>query len=175
MKKLIGNIKGFTLTELVVTTAIMGTLAAVAVPSFIETNLKAKSEKTMANLSDIGSAVGQKFNDLATVYGNVTVFPDAATGTTLTRSTVAVRAWNGNAFTYSTQTDTDEKIELLLGDVIPNVPVSPFDDKPYVVALNQQAAVDYSEEDGNIVVTVTKAKVNYSDPEAANMKIDFAY
>lgn len=65
------NRLGFTLIELVVTTAIMGTLAAVAIPSFLETNTKAKMNKTVANISEIGSTLGMRFNELAADYRTI--------------------------------------------------------------------------------------------------------
>ncbi|MCH8069746.1 MAG: prepilin-type N-terminal cleavage/methylation domain-containing protein, partial [Candidatus Marinimicrobia bacterium] len=65
------NKKGFTLMELVVTTAIMGTLATVAVPSYLEIQAKTKATKTMANISEMGSEVGRKFNSLSSTYGRV--------------------------------------------------------------------------------------------------------
>ncbi|MCH7764195.1 MAG: prepilin-type N-terminal cleavage/methylation domain-containing protein, partial [Candidatus Marinimicrobia bacterium] len=71
---------GFTLTELVVTVAIMGTLAAVSIPSYLETNNKAKTEKTVANMYDLCNTIGQRFNALASEYGTVELLPDANLG-----------------------------------------------------------------------------------------------
>lgn len=165
------NKKGFTLMELVVTTAIMGILAAVAVPSFIETNLKAKADKTIANLSDIGSAVGQKFNELATNFGSIEVFPDSGTAAfNLSTSTIALKAWAGGGDYPGTSSKT-----LTLGEVIAIVPVSPFGDNPYTATVEQQAEVAYTTVDGNVVTSVIPAIVTYRDQEDTSILAKFSY
>lgn len=168
---IIKNKKGFTLMELVVTTAIMGTLASVAIPSFIETNLKAKANKTIANLSDIGSAVGQKFNELSTDFGSVEVFPNAESIEYLTTGVTALRAWAGGGDYPGTVKDT----LLLLGDVISTVPVSPFGDLPYTVTLDQQAFTGYINVDGNVSTVVTPAIVTFGDQEDPLIFAKFSY
>jgi len=59
----------FTLTELVVTTAVMGTLAAVAVPKFSDVNESAKENKTMANIDNIIQGALNFYNEKVTAEG----------------------------------------------------------------------------------------------------------
>lgn len=178
--KLFKKIAGFTLTELVVTTAIMGTLAAVSVPSFIETNAKAKANKTMSNLSDIGSAVGQRFNDLSGKYGHVIIFPGTAAGATGTvmQDIKVLGYWNGitEPVTWVTtvgETQNAITFKQLLGQVTK----SPFSDIDYNWTNTYPGSVSYNqEEEGNIVVVVSKAQMTLTDSEdPTNMKMSFAY
>ena len=63
------NKHGFTLMELVVTTAIMGTLAAVAVPKFAEQQEEAKVRTTLVNISIIGQTLSTDFQNRLTRQG----------------------------------------------------------------------------------------------------------
>lgn len=72
LKKLVKKLKkrdGFTLAELVVTTAVMGTLAAVAVPRFSDVNEIAKERKTMSNIDNIISGAQNYYNDMTVRMG----------------------------------------------------------------------------------------------------------
>jgi len=149
-----------------VTTAIMGTLAAVAIPSFLETNIKAKTAKTMANISDMGSAIGQRFNELAGTYGTVQVLPNYTAEENMV-GTLNILGY-GSAGTVSDS--------LLLADILPNIPKSPFGDTDYKIVLNNQSGTTYTtDDDGNVTVTVTKAKVTIRDVENAKLTTSFEY
>ncbi len=166
VKKLIKNRKGFTLTELVVTTAIMGTLAAVAVPSFLETNTKAKTAKTMANIADIGAAIGQRFNEIAGEYGTINVLPGYSAEADMV-GTLSTLGYGSEG----TVSDT-----LVLSNILPNIPKSPFGDTDYKVALDSQSSVTYTtDDDGNVTVAVTKAKITIRDVENAKLTTSFEY
>lgn len=73
---------GFTLTELVVATAIMGTLAAVAVPKFSNVAEGAKAKKTIASIDMIIGAGVNFYNEMVVSEGRgrfpgQTTFKDA--------------------------------------------------------------------------------------------------
>ena len=57
LRKMIKNQKGFTLVELMVVIAVIGVLAAIAVPKFMGSTEAAKLAKVQADLRTIGSAI----------------------------------------------------------------------------------------------------------------------
>lgn len=161
---------GFTLTELVVTSAIMGTLAAVAVPSYLETNNKAKTDKTIANMYDMGSAIGSKFNEVASIYGTVQVMPDLTPPDTTNITALEPVLAAGRA---GAVTDTTYRFI----DLLPTIPKSPFGDESYIIILDQQSLVTYiNDEDGNISVIVDKARIRIVDKQDEdNLFVRFEY
>ncbi len=55
MKKIRRNEKGFTLIELMITVAILGILAAIAIPNFMRFQAKSKQSEAKTNLGAIGT------------------------------------------------------------------------------------------------------------------------
>ncbi|MBC8402085.1 MAG: prepilin-type N-terminal cleavage/methylation domain-containing protein [Candidatus Marinimicrobia bacterium] len=170
--------KGFTLMELVVTTAIMGTLAAVAVPSFIETQAKAKSQKSMSNISEIGSKLGQVYNELSGEYGEM----DLAGSTDLTApDTVAatVRILSESDASEATSAPYNFRD---WGDIFENLPTSPFGDLEYQYYISQTGYIIYSTDDlGNVTVSVKPWQIVIFDQEAVptatvqGLSMEFSY
>ena len=70
-KKRMSNRKGFTLVELLVVVAIIGILAAIAVPRFTDASNSAKVAKIQADLRTIDSAI-------AVYYAKNKAYPTAA-------------------------------------------------------------------------------------------------
>ena len=68
--------KGFTLLELMITTAIIGLLASVAIPSFINYQLQSKTVEAKSNLSAIAQAQKTYYSEFNT-YVDVLAEPQA--------------------------------------------------------------------------------------------------
>ena len=126
--------KGFTLIELMIVVAIIGILAAIAIPRFAQMLEKSREGATKGNLAAIRSAVSIYYSekegtwpsDLTTAFtsylyplppakatplGNVTTVAltngiPAAAGTGWSFVTDTTSAFVGNAFANSTATDT---------------------------------------------------------------------
>ncbi len=76
-----GKQKGFTLMELVVTVAIIGTLAVFAVPAYLDAQQNGKANKALEVMNMIGSAIVNKYTSVAHYgYGNSAISSLSDTG-----------------------------------------------------------------------------------------------
>jgi type IV pilus assembly protein PilA len=89
MLQRIRNRKGFTLVELMIVVAIIGILAAIAIPNFLQFRLKAKTSEAKSNLGAIRSTEVAYFAEWNFYVGGSGENP--GTGTL----DGAKRAWNG--------------------------------------------------------------------------------
>ena len=77
MKKLLNRKKGFTLIELMIVVAIIGILAAIAIPNFLRFQLKAKSSEGKTNLAAIRTAEQSYYSEFGSY---ISADPDPAVG-----------------------------------------------------------------------------------------------
>jgi type IV pilus assembly protein PilA len=81
MNKFLGKSrKGFTLIELMIVVAIIGILAAIAIPNFIRFQLKAKTSEGKVNVAAIRTAEEAYFSEFGTYVGGIA--SPATNGTT---------------------------------------------------------------------------------------------
>ncbi len=79
MLQRIRNRKGFTLVELMIVVAIIGILAAIAIPNFLNFRLKAKTSEAKSNLGAIRSTEVAFFAEWNSYVANQAQFPAAPT------------------------------------------------------------------------------------------------
>ena len=91
MKKLHTRRGGFTLIELMIVVAIIGILAAIAIPNFLRFQLKAKSSEGKANLAAIRTAEESYFAEYGTYV--------SANATPATAPTNVKQSFTGGGFT----------------------------------------------------------------------------
>ncbi len=139
---------GFTILELVIVISILGTLAAFAIPSFIHINQEAKVNKAMTDINTLGSAVVQKFHELAGLSSEWPTLANAKSMSAITNSTVL--------FYEKTNYSTIYWADLFQSKT---VPLCPIDKQPYLMNVINTGSVNYISAPGGSVMA------NIVDPE----------
>jgi len=98
MFKMIHNKKGFTLIELMIVVAIIGILAAIAIPNFLKYQAKSKQSEAKTNLKGIFTSETAYFSEQNT-YGDLATVNFSLAGDTAKAYAFSVdnTTWVGNA------------------------------------------------------------------------------
>ena len=158
IKHSIKSSKGFTLMELVVTTAIMGTLAAVSGPKFAEQQEEAKVRTTLVNISIIGQTMSTDFQNRLTRQG----MKEAKFSSPINSPVILAN-------------DSTDIITTRLIRQMEPIPVSPYNDMPYVFTLIRDGEVKYIPVPGSINIDYTGPKFTIHDQnDPINLIMEFS-
>lgn len=157
---------GFTLMELVVTTAIVGTLAAFAIPSYIEAGNNAKGVKSLDNLNNIGAALVMEYLKRAP-FGdgtNAIATFSATAGDTVKAETQVIKYLDKGTESFVT-----------FGQIFPGgVPESPFDNQKYVITEVTSGSGAWTASGGIVTLTVSiQPAITIEDPSFSQISNTF--
>lgn len=131
--------RGFTLMELVVSMSIMGTLAALAIPYFLEQQAQSKTVKTTDNLNTIANVIKVHYDAVVSRASGANPIPqiDATLASAQdVKDSTAVITYEFNGATQTVK----------FGDMFgKQPPVSPFGDVPYKIQREQEASITFGQ------------------------------
>jgi general secretion pathway protein G len=120
---------GFTLIELLVVVAIIGIIAAIAIPSLLEATQRARQRRTMGDMKTISNALAQYLQDTGIVplggsVGTIVTTPNASLNSVLVPTYITAipdRDGWGNPFRYIVSARDSYTLESRGRDGINNV------------------------------------------------------
>ena len=115
LRKMHKGQKGFTLIELMIVVAIIGILAAIAIPNFLRYQCKSKQSEAKGNLGAIFTSEVAYFSE-NNGYDGLGLMGWAAAGTPRYVYTVAVGGPNSTTFTATATTNGGTNLDNDVGD-----------------------------------------------------------
>ena len=149
------NKKGFTLIELLIVIAIIGIIAAIAIPNLLTALQKGKQKATMGDMKSIGTAVESYMTDLYMAPGGGTATTVGGLGANLEPFYIKVLPENdgwGGSFGYASGTAGTEQQDLYSivsygrGNAVDGMDI---DESPYVVSSMDNFGNDICYSNGN--------------------------
>ncbi len=133
MRKLLNRKRGFTLIELMIVVAIIGILAAIAIPNFLRFQLRSKTGEARTNLAAIRTAEESYFAEYGTYVG-ATDYPGALltskqVWTPATTHGFEIMGWapEGSVFySYAVGTNNADYMAVAAGDLDGDTTTSDF-------------------------------------------------
>ena len=159
------NQKGFTLMELIVSMSIMATLAALAIPYFLEQQAQSKTVKTVDNLNTIASVVKTHYDAVVSRASGASPIPQVDPSLSSAQDIKDSTAVITYEFNGATQT-------VKFGDMFgKQPPVSPFGDQPYKIQREQEASITFGQNAaGTVYITsFTPAKIKIWDVQDSSL------
>src|SRR5881397_2622141 len=86
--------RGFTLIELLIVVAIIGILAAIAIPNMLNSIDRSKQKRTMADMRAIATALEQNFYPIQSSQGAISTTVSPALAPLYTRTVPIVDGWS---------------------------------------------------------------------------------
>lgn len=99
--KYFGNMRGFTLIELMITVVIIGILSSIALPAYTDYVSRGRITEAVAGLSDMTVKMEQFFQDNRTYVGACTAGTVAPLPASTARFSFACSGLSGNAYTVT--------------------------------------------------------------------------
>ncbi|PIZ70497.1 MAG: hypothetical protein COY19_00010 [Candidatus Marinimicrobia bacterium CG_4_10_14_0_2_um_filter_48_9] len=157
--------RGFTLMELIVSMSIMGTLAALAIPYYLEQQAQSKTVKTVDNLNTIASVIKVHYDSVVSRASGANPVPqvDASLSSAQDiKDSTAVITYEFNGSTHTVK----------FGDMFgKKPPVSPFGDQPYQIQSEQNASITFGQNAaGTVYITsFTPARIKIWDVQDSSL------
>lgn len=120
------KIKGFTLIELMITVAIIGILAAIAIPAYSNYITRGKLTEATSSLLQMAAVQESFYRDFRTYASSYSATGSAATTTSAASGSIAWAAPSSGYFTYTIDTTTTATAYLMTAVGAAGTPTAPY-------------------------------------------------